>query len=185
VSSDAPAAPAKENLVMEHLVTLHYREPLTANLNRFADGLLEGRIFGHKCPSCGRVYVPAKGYCPMCVVPTTDADEVELPDTGTVTGFTIVTPVNYYGQTKTEPFVYASVLLDGADTTIGGQNITGVEHSELRSGLRVKAKWKPSEERSVDGMSNRGWGGFGDVVDSFEATGEPDVSEEVYKEHIF
>ena len=178
-------APAKESLVMEHLVTLTYRERLTPNLNKFADNLLEGRIIGHKCPSCGRVFVPSKGYCSLCVVPTTEADEVEVPDTGTVTGFTIITPVNYYGQTKTEPFVFASVLLDGADTTLTGMDITGVSHAELRSGLRVKAKWKPREERSVEGMSNRGWGGFGDVVYSFEATGEPDAGEEVYKEHLF
>lgn len=178
-------AQPKEKLVMEHLVTLTYHERLTPNLNRYADELLEGRIIGHKCPSCGRVFVPSKGYCSLCVVPTTDADEVEVPDTGTVTGFTIVTPVNYYGQTKTEPFVYASVLLDGADTTLGGMDITGVPHSELHAGLRVKAKWKPVGERSVEGMSNRGWGGFGDVVESFEATGEPDASPEVYKEHIF
>jgi hypothetical protein len=176
---------AKENLVMEHLVTLTYHEKLTENLSRYADNLLESRIIGQKCPSCGRVYVPGKGYCPLCVVPTGEKDEVEVPDTGTVTGFTIVTPVNYYGQTKTEPFVYASVLLDGADTTLGGMDITGVSHAELRSGLRVKAKWKPRDERNVDGMTNRGWGGFGEVVESFEATGEPDAGDEVYKEHLF
>jgi uncharacterized OB-fold protein len=178
-------ATPKEHLVMEHLVTLTYREPLTSNLNRYADMLLEGRIVGHRCPSCSRVYVPAKGYCPLCVVPTTEADEVEVPDTGVLTGFTIVTPVNYYGQTKTEPFVYASVLLDGADTVLGGMDITGVPHSELRAGLRVKAKWRPLEERSVENMTNRGWGGFSEVAESFEATGEPDASEDTYKDHIF
>lgn len=176
---------AKENLVMEHLVTLTYHEKLTENLNRFADGLLEGRIIGAKCPSCGRVFVPSKGYCSLCVVPTTEKDELEVKDTGILTGFTIITPVNYYGQTKTEPFVYASVRLDGADSTLGGMDITGVPHSELRPGLRVKAKWKPREERNVDGMTNRGWGGLGEVVESFEATGEPDAPEEMYKEHLF
>lgn len=176
---------AKENLVMEHLVTLTYHERLTENLNRFADGLLDGRIIGAKCPSCGRVFVPSKGYCSMCVVPTTEADELEVPDTGIVTGFTIITPVNYYGQTKTEPFVYASVRLDGADSTLGGMDVTGVAHSELRPGMRVKAKWKPDDERSVEGMTNRGWGGLGDVVESFEATGEPDAPEDQYKEHLF
>ncbi|MDA8047922.1 MAG: Zn-ribbon domain-containing OB-fold protein [Actinomycetota bacterium] len=176
---------AKEHMVMEHLVTLTYHERLTENLNRYADNLLEGRIIGAKCPSCGRVFVPSKGYCSLCVVPTTEADELELPDTGIVTGFTIIAPVNYYGQKKTEPFVYASVLLDGADTTLGGMDITGVAHSDLRSGMRVKAKWKPRGERSVEAMSNRGWGGFGDVVESFEATGEPDADEEAFKEHLF
>jgi len=176
---------AKEDLVMEHLVTLTYHERLTDNLNRFADGLLEERIIGAKCPSCGRVFVPSKGYCSLCVVPTTEADEIEVPDTGIVTGFTIVTPVAYYGQTKTEPFVYASVRLDGADSTIGGQDVTGVPQSELRAGMRVKAKWKPREERSVDGMTNRGWSGVDGVVESFEVTGEPDAPLDEYKDHLF
>jgi hypothetical protein len=176
---------AKEHLVMEHLVSLTYREHLTPNLNAFADALLEGRIIGHKCPSCGRVYVPPKGYCPMCVVATTEADQVEVPDRGMVTGFTIVTPVAYYGQKETEPFVYASVLLDGADSPLGGQDVTGVPHEELRTGLRVKAKWKPRDQRTAEGISNRGWGGLGSVVESFEATGEPDASADAYKEHIF
>lgn len=176
---------AKEDLVMEHLVSLTYHERLTPNLNRFVDNLLEGRILGHKCPSCGRVYVPGKGYCPLCVVATTDKDEVELVDKGTVTGFTIITPVAYYGQKATEPFVYASVLLDGADTPLGGQDIVGIAHEDIRMGLRVKAVWKPREERTAEGISNRGWGGISGVVSAFEPTGEPDATSEVYKEHIF
>ncbi len=175
----------KDNLVMEDLVSLTYREQLTPNLDRFADGLLAGKLIGQRCPTCGRVYVPGKGYCPLDVVETTEADETEVADTGTVTGFTIVTPVRYYGQKETEPFVYASVLLDGADNALGGQDITGIAHEDLRAGLRVRAVWKPPEERSVDGLSARGWGGVAGVIDSFESTGEPDADPEHYQEHIF
>jgi uncharacterized OB-fold protein len=175
----------KEHLVMEHLVSLAYREQLTPNLGRFVDCLMEGHLTGHRCPSCRRVYIPPKGYCPLCVVPTSTSDEVELPDLGTVTGFTIVTPVAYYGQQETEPFVYASVLLDGADTPLTGQSITGIPHEQLRMGLRVKAIWKPPEERSTEGISNRGWGALGSVIASFEPTGEPDAGEDVYRDHIF
>lgn len=175
----------KENMVMEHLVSLTYRERLTPNLNRFVDELLDGHIVGHRCPSCGRVYVPPKGYCPLCVVATGTEDEVQVSDTGTVTGFTIVTPVAYYGQKETQPFVYASVLLDGADTPLGGQDITGIAHEDLHSGVRVKGVWVPKKDRKVEGISNRGWGGLGSVITSFEATGEPDATPDVYKEHIF
>ena len=182
--TDATDTP-KEHLVMEHLVSLTYHERLTPNLNRFVDNLLDGRLIGHKCPSCGRVYVPSKGYCPMCVVATSDQDEVELADRGTVTGFTVITPVAYYGQKETQPFVYASVLLDGGDTPLGGQDIVGIPHEQLRTGLRVKAVWKPKAERTAEGISNRGWGGLGTVVEAFEATGEPDATEDIYKEHIF
>jgi uncharacterized OB-fold protein len=176
---------AKEDLVMEHLVSLTYREALTPNLERFADALLAGHLMGHKCPNCGRVFLPGKGYCPMCVVPTGEADEVEVQDTGILTGFTIVTPVAYYGQTATEPFVVASVLLDGADATIAGQDLVGVAHADIHNGLRVRAIWMPEAERTADGITNRGWGGVSGAISAFEATGEPDAAFEEYKEHLF
>jgi hypothetical protein len=170
---------------MEHLVSLTYTEELTPILERYVDAMMEGRIVGHKCPECGRVYVPGKGYCPLCVVATGAEHEVEVADTGTVTGFTIVTPVAYYGQKETEPFVWASVLLDGADGTLAGQDIVGIAHDEIRSGLRVRAIWKPKERRSAEGVSNRGWGGVGAAIEAFEPTGEPDMPREQYEEHIF
>jgi len=30
------------------------------------------------------VYVPGKGYCPICVVETTDKDEIEVSDRGRI-----------------------------------------------------------------------------------------------------
>jgi uncharacterized OB-fold protein len=178
-------AESKESLVMEDFVSLTYREQLTPNLERFADALLDGRLLGQKCPTCGRVYLPGKGYCPMDVVEMTEADETEVTDTGTVTGFTIITPIRYYGQKETEPFVHASVVLDGADNALGGQDITGIAHEDIRAGLRVRAVWKPPEERSVEGLSARGWGGVAGAVASFEPTGEPDADPEHFREHIF
>jgi uncharacterized OB-fold protein len=175
----------KSSLVMNHHVSLTYEEELTPVLERYVDALIDGRIVGHKCPQCGRVYVPGKGYCPLCVVETGENDEVEVADTGTVTGFTIITPVAYYGQKETEPFVYASVLLDGANSTLGGQDVVGIPHDQVRSGLRVRAKWKPKEQRSAEGVSNRGWGGVGSCIDAFEATGEPDMPPDQFEEHMF
>ena len=175
----------KETLVMEHHVSLTYETPMTPILERYVDALLDGRIVGHKCPSCGRVYVPGRGYCPLCVVATGDEHEVEVSDTGTVTGFTIITPVAYYGQKETEPFVYASVLLDGSSGNMGGQDIVGIPHDEVRSGLRVKAIWKPKDQRSGAGVDSRGWGGVGSVIEGFEPNGEPDMPREKFQEHIF
>ncbi len=107
------AEAAKQHLRMEHMVSLHYSEELTPLLSRFGDHLLEGKLIGHR-GSSGMVYMPPKGYDPMTCEPTTDDDEVEVSDHGTVSGYTIITPVQYYGQQETKPFVYASVLLDGA-----------------------------------------------------------------------
>jgi uncharacterized OB-fold protein len=185
VTDAAPVAgDAKELMVMEDLVSLTYTEQLTPNLQRFAEHLLAGRLVGHKSPS-GMVYLPGKGYDPLTLDITTDDDEVEVADTGTVTGYTIVTPVQYYGQKETEPFVVASVLLDGCSNAVGGQNIVNIAHSELRAGLRVKAVWRPEDKRTVKGITNRGWGGLEGVIDGFEPTGEPDAPLEKIREHMF
>ncbi|MCU4184175.1 Zn-ribbon domain-containing OB-fold protein [Acidiferrimicrobium sp. IK] len=183
MSGAGASAVTKEDLVMNHLVRLSYREELSPNLDRFVDGLLEGKLVGQRCPSCARMYVPSKGYCPLCVVAMDESEAVEVAQVGTVTAFTVITPVPYYGQQQVDPFVYASVLLDGVDTPITGQDITGIPHEQVRSGLRVRAVWKPVEERDVSHISNRGWGGLDSVISSFEATGEPDASEDSYEEY--
>lgn len=171
-------ADAKEHLRMEHFVQLHYAEELAPNLQKFGDYLMAGKLVGHK-GSSGMVYLPGKGYDPMTLDLTTEADEVEVSDSGTVTGFTIITPVQYYGQQETKPFIYASVLLDGCSMPVGGQDIINIDHANVRVGLRVKALWKPVEERSLAGISNRGWGGLDGVIQGFEPTGEPDALDKI------
>jgi uncharacterized OB-fold protein len=171
-------------VVMDHLVSLTYQEQLPPNTVRFGKALHEGRILGQKCPSCGRVFVPPKDFCPLCVILLTPDDDVEISDRGVVTGHTVITPVRYYGQTKTEPFVFASVLLDGADGTLGGQDISGIPVDQVRRGQRVKAVWKPPEARDWEGLSARGWGSVAGAISSFTPTGEPDVPKEQFLEHI-
>ena len=171
--------------MMEDLVSLTYDEDLAPHVVRFGEALMQGRILGQKCPVCGRVYAPPKGYCALDVVETGPEHEVQVADTGVVTGFTVITPVQYYGQTETEPFVYASVRLDGADSTIGGQDIGGIPAGEVRAGLRVKAVWKPPDERTMEGLSNRGWGSVAGAIESFTPTGEPDADRSTYEEHLF
>jgi uncharacterized protein len=173
----------KEQLVMEDFISLSYREALTPCLQRFGEYLLVGRIVGHKSPS-GNVYVPGRGYDPLTMEITEQADEVEVADTGALSGYTIIKPVAYYGQRETEPFVVGSVLLDGATNAIGFQRIV-VPLDEVRAGMRVRAAWKPQGERNLDGMSNRWWGGFECAIAGFEPTGEPDESEHWVREHIF
>jgi uncharacterized OB-fold protein len=109
---------------------------------------------------CGQVYVPPRGTCPADGVPT--REEVELPETGTVTTFCVVN-VGYPGQRVTPPYVAAAVLLDGAD--IAFQHlILGCSPDEVRMGLRVRAVW----DSSSGGISH------------FEPSGEPDAAYETY-----
>jgi uncharacterized protein len=181
VSPDANE-PADDGPVtmMDYFMQLEYHELLCPTVSRYADQLLEGKLTGHKCPNCGLVYLPPRGYCPICVVETTDADEIVLSDQGTVTNYTVVTPVQYYGQEETEPFVRASVKLDGGDASMNLQDLVDVPVDEVRVGMRVAAVWKPRADRSVADISNRSWGSAEGCIDGWRPTGEPDVDAEQF-----
>ena len=160
--------------ITDHLISLDYEEPLTPARERYAQGLLAGKFIGQKSPKSGKVFVPSSGYDPLERVLMTEKDDVELPLTGTVVSFTVITPVQYYGQKETEPYIRASVLLDGADTPLGQQDIRDIPVAEFRVGLRVRAQFRPRPERSVDELTNR-WAGTGSCIERWVRTGEPDV----------
>jgi uncharacterized protein len=138
-------------------------------LSRFLAGLVEGRIVGQRCPSCHKVYVPSKGACPTCGVWM--EEQVAVADTGTVTTFCIVR-VPFEGQTMKLPYVYASILLDGADLPL--LHLVDVPANEARMGMRVKASWLPPAERKPTM----------EAIRCFEPTGEPDAAFDSYKEHL-
>jgi uncharacterized OB-fold protein len=139
-------------------VRLHYLHTASPGETAYLRGLAEHRLLGQRCGVCGQVYVPPRGTCPADGVPT--SEEVELPESGTVTTFCIVN-VGYPGQKVTPPYVAAAVLLDGAD--IAFQHLVlGCDPGEVRMGMRVRAVW------GEDGVSH------------FEPTGEPDALYETY-----
>ena len=144
-------------------VRLHYEHTASPGESAYLRGLAEGRLLGQRCGVCGQVYVPPRGTCPADGVPT--HDEVELPDSGTVTSFCIVN-VGYPGQRVTPPYVAAAVLLDGAD--IAFQHlILGCDPGDVRMGMRVRAVW-----------------GDAGSVSHFAPTGEPDAPYETYARHL-
>ena len=139
-------------------VRLHYLHTASPGESAYLRGLAQRRLLGQRCGVCGQVYVPPRGTCPADGVPT--SEEVELPESGTVTTFCIVN-VGYPGQKVTPPYVAAAVLLDGAD--IAFQHLVlGCDPGEVRMGMRVRAVW------GEDGVSH------------FEPTGEPDALYETY-----
>ena len=140
-------------------VRLHYMHTASPGETAYLRGLAERRLLGQRCGVCGQVYVPPRGTCPADGVPT--SEEVELPESGTVTTFCIVN-VGYPGQRVTPPYVAAAVLLDGAD--IAFQHLVlGCDPGEVRMGMRVRAVW----------------GGSGSIS-HFTPTGEPDAPYESY-----
>lgn len=138
--------------------------------SRFLEGVAEGRILGQRCPSCRKVYVPPRGSCPTCAVPTDE--EVELADRGTVTTFCIVN-LPFLGQAVRPPYASASILLEGADIPLF-HLIQECPADDVRMGMRVEAVWVRPEERAP-GM---------DSIRHFRPLGEPDAPYDSYKDHL-
>jgi uncharacterized protein len=151
-------------------VRLHYEHTASPGESEFLRGLAAGRLLGQRCPACGKVYIPPRAACPTDGVPT--AEEVELPDTGTVTTFCVVN-VPFRGQRVPTPYAAAAIVLDGADIPFQ-HLILGCEPGQVRMGMRVAAVWKPREQ----------WGTTVENIDHFRPTGEPDVPYESYAHHL-
>jgi uncharacterized OB-fold protein len=151
-------------------IELDYIYAASPEESLFYSSVAEGKLVGQRCPTCEKVYIPPRSACPADGTPT--AEEVPLPDTGTITTFCIVN-VPFLGQRITPPYVSAYVLLDGADIALL-HLILDVPAEEVRMGMRVKAVWKPREE----------WGTTIENISHFAPTGEPDADYESYKVHL-
>ena len=129
--------------------------------------------------------MPPRGYCPLCVVPTGDADEVDVADRGTITTFSVITPLQYQGQEETEDYVQATILLDGSDTTIMVQRTSTASRSrDVHTGCACRRCGAPSRSarrRAAHGARRLGLGERGP---SWEPTGEPDTPRDQFAEHI-
>ena len=185
---DAPSAPevdpeAEPVGITEHLIGVRIQEPLQPHRQRFLRGLMEKKIIGQRSPADGKVHVPSRGYDAINRVPMTEADDVVVDNRGTVTSFTEITPIQYHGQTETEPYIRCSVLLDGADSTIGGVDIRDIPIAEFGVGLRLEIVWR--DDVDFSDPDNRGYGLTEQVYERWVRTGEPDVDPELVKEHNF
>lgn len=150
-----------EPLVVTMPIRLEYDYTPGRARSRFLRAIAEGRITGQRCTECRKVYVPPLDFCPRDGIPL--EGNVDLPDTGIVTTFCIVN-LPFAGQSVACPYASAAVLIDGSDIPIF-HLVQEVDVAEVRMGMRVRAVWKPPEERTPTLESIR----------HFAPTGEPDV----------
>jgi uncharacterized OB-fold protein len=103
------------------------------------------RILGTRCPTCNRVYAPARSVCKDCFG---QLDElVEVSNKGTLLTYTVCQQPNRV-QPVEPPIVYGIIQLDGADT--GFVHMLGeVDPEQLRVGMRVQAVFKEKREASI------------------------------------
>lgn len=142
--------------MMPYDAEISYTVPVPVNVMRNAVALREKRLVGLRCPVCSRTYAGDRNFCPVDTTTLTAEHEVELPQTGTLTNYTIITPVQYPGQTETEPFARCMVLVDDSDLVLGYQPVIDLPVEQVRSGVRVRLVWGD------------------DDIDGWQPTGEPD-----------
>ena len=150
--------------------SLTYRYTPGIAQSRFLKAMAEGKIMGERCPTCGKVYVPSRGACPVDGVPT--GEQVQVADAGTIVSFCIVN-VEFTGRGFDIPYASALILPDGADIPLFGL-IQETSHEDVHVGLRVEAKWKPEEE----------WEQSLENIEWWRPSGEPDADPETYKELV-
>lgn len=163
--AEPPAKPVTQFLTptrVEYLVTAG---KVTAE---FLRGILRRELNGRRCPTCGRVYIPPRGACPIDGVPTTEL--VPLSQRGTVTTFSVIR-FPFEGQVLTPPYACAHVVLDGADVPL--LHIIGeVDVNAVRMGMRVEAVWADDLQPTLAS------------VRYFRPVDEPDVPYEAYCRHL-
>jgi len=119
-------------------------------VGRFLTELKNGKIIGRVCKKCGRILIPPRMYCEWCWKPT---DEwVYVKDTGTINTYAI-THLATDGVTRLkEPMPIAVIQLDVPAKLprffAGFLHYLGeVKPEDVKFGMKVKAVWKPPEER--------------------------------------
>ena len=165
-TNDGPSA-AEPVTMMDYNATITYTTPVAENLQRYEAATAEGRFLGMKCPMCSRVYTAGRSFCPIDSIELLPEHELDLPQTGVLTNYTIITPTPYPGQTETEPFARVHVLLDGTDVILAYQPMVDTPNDSIHIGMRVSAVWaSPAERNPNDPLGNFvGW----------VPTGQPDV----------
>ncbi|WP_328478545.1 OB-fold domain-containing protein [Actinoplanes sp. NBC_00393] len=117
-------------------IAFDYTRSLGPVLGRFMAGLRDRRVLGSRTAD-GRVHVPPVEYDPVTLAPVEDL--VEVASVGTVVTWTwMERPVE--GQPLEEPFGWALIRLDGADTPLLHAVDAGAREN-MRTGMRVRVRW--------------------------------------------
>ena len=175
--------PAAEPVtIMDYVASITYRNPVPPVFDLVIEASREQRLLGFRCPVCARVYVGGRAVCPIDAYEFGAAEAVDLPHTGTITNYVIVTPVQYPGQTETEPFARVFVLLDDTDVILSYQPVIELPVDDVAVGVRVSAVWASPAEAAEPG------GGMGGTLGSligWMPLGEPAVDEPDLVNRIF
>jgi len=141
-------------VIVDTIVHLPFRESAGLRLSKFFTTLRdEAKILALKCPQCQRVIFPPRPVCGFCRITVGEKEEdwLALSDEGTVVSFQVATEREVdrvTGRIVGQPNPCGFIRLDGGDEwTILVHYLEMIDIERLRRGMRVKAVWKPKDER--------------------------------------
>jgi len=115
---------------------------------RYLAKLKEGRIIAKRCDGCRRILLPPRMFCELCWRPT--GEWVYVKDTGRINTF-CVSHVDWEARRvpKGERYFTPAVIeIEGASPGMGIIHmIEEIDPYKIEFGVKVKAVWKPPEER--------------------------------------
>ncbi len=140
-----------EPMIADHVVEYPggYTRSIGPVIGRYLTGLRDGRILGVKSKTAG-VLVPPVEYDPNSSesIGGSDDDWVEVGPAGTIESFTWVRNVRPTKQPFGQPFAFALIKPDGADTAML-HVVVANSPDDLRIGMRVMPHWKVGRVGSV------------------------------------
>lgn len=142
----------KELISIPIVVDVPYRFAAGKYMSRFLIELRDNaKLFGIKCPKCGRVQMPPRVVCAPCHVE--NKEWVEISNEGTLAGFTIMyIPLTdpTTGKPHNPPFAYASVKLDGSDSPLDHLLNVEPDKDKIWIGMKLRVVFRPKEQRVGD-----------------------------------
>lgn len=141
-ANNATGVPTHSVLAAPYVLEYTYRRSTGPVLGAFFTALRDGKILGAKCTD-GSVLVPPAEYDPTG---ESTGELIEVGQQGVVTTWAWVS-----SPRKTHPlphpFAWALIKLDGATTAM--LHAVDADESKMKTGMRVKARWKPERVGSV------------------------------------
>ena len=127
---------------------LHYDQLYTIRHgwnSKFFHGLLEGKIWGTKCPKCGDAWVPVRTHCWNLDCNLAKTEWIEMPLKAKVHTWTIA---GWSGRSslKRLPIVLVYAVIEGSKVAIANE-LHGINPWDVEFGMPLKVVFKSKEER--------------------------------------
>ena len=122
----------------------NYKRSSGPVMSKFFEALGKQKILGTKS-SAGKVFSPAAEFDPETKEPLKEM--IEVGPGGVVESFSWIEDPKHHHLIK-EPFAFALIKLDGADTSMLHM-VTQCNEADLRIGSRVKANWSEIQEQRI------------------------------------